>query len=97
MSDYCRALFNDTSASKPYMYELQCTRNKVLNVDGDDVCSSGSECSYVVEITNFPTWTTSFADKEITMYFRATASPSVIPGAAGDGAGFLYMDPTETT
>jgi hypothetical protein len=22
MSDYCRALFNDTASSKPYMYEL---------------------------------------------------------------------------
>jgi hypothetical protein len=68
-----------------------------LNEDGVDTCSSGSECSYVVEITNFPTWETSFADKEITVYFRATASPSVVPGAAGDGVGFLYMDPTETT
>ena len=84
-SDYCRALFNYTTASgnNIYMYELQCG----LSTDNDKV----------LLIWSFPTWTTDYADKEITMYFRATASPSVVPGAAGDGAGFLYMNPTQTT
>ncbi|MDP6586946.1 MAG: hypothetical protein QF535_19995 [Anaerolineales bacterium] len=43
---------------------------------------------------NFPSWVTDYADKEVTLYFRATASATVVPGAAGDGDGYLYMSPT---